>query len=121
MFIKCVTEWLDKSEEIHHDKIVYRDEKTSITFSELKQSSMCIGGRFSDFDIFKQPIIIYMGRTVRCLICFWGCAYSGNYYTPIDVNTPIGRAQKIAECLKSEYILTDREHVREAHLICPNA
>ena len=49
-----------------------------------------------------------------------GAAYSGNFYTPIDVTMPESRVQKIFETLSPAIVITDSAHLENAKLFSGN-
>ncbi len=105
---------LDKAAEKYGGKIGYEDEWESISFSQLREKAMIIGTRLlkevkSDRTI--SPIIVYMPKSVKCIVSYMGILYSGNPYVPIDNNMPLIRLQKIINSLKPGAIITDKEHV----------
>ena len=103
------------------NKIVYQDENRSITFSELVCSSKKIAMALIKEGFYKKPIVVFMDKSVKCLECFWGIIYSGNFYTPIDISMPEERIDKIVETLKPVAVISevndngDMEVARIAH------
>lgn len=110
MQIKLVTDYLDISAERYPDKIAFSDNKQEITFSELQVQAYHIAESLIHKDFFKQPVAIYLDKSVQCVAAFMGAAYSGNFYTPIDTKMPDNRIEKILETLQPKAIITDRKH-----------
>lgn len=101
-----VTYWLDESAHRYPNKFAFVDEKKSITFAELQVNANAIACRLQKKGLFKRPIAIYMEKSVDMLVAFMGVAYSGNFYSPIDVHMPEKRVMKILEILKPNLIIT---------------
>ena len=109
-----VTDYLDESARRFPDKPAFVDERRSMSFSELRQEALNIAGALVDRKLFKQPIVIYLEKSVECIAAFMGAAYSGNFYTPLDTSMPLNRINKIIETLKPSAMITDRVHEASA-------
>lgn len=83
-----VTYWLDETAARLPDKTAYADEKKEITFRELRAQARRIGGELALRGLFKKPVAIFLEKGVDVLVSFMGTAYSGNFYSPIDVDMP---------------------------------
>ena len=117
---RLVTDYLDNSAKQYPDKIAFADENRELTFSQLQSESKKIAQHLIDKSIFKSPVVVYLEKSVEVLSCFMGAAYSGNFYTPIDVTMPESRILKIMETLKPSIIITDATHKENAKLFALN-
>ena len=97
---RLVTDYLDKSSNNFPNKVAFADTKRAITFHDLQVESKKIGTSLLLNHYQKKPIAIYLDKSVECLCSFMGVAYSGNYYTDIDVSMPIERVIKIIDVKK---------------------
>lgn len=107
---RLVTDYLDASAKAFPVKTAFSDEKRAITFKELYTESRRVAQVLIDRNIFKKPVVIYLEKSVEVISCFMGAAYSGNFYTPIDVSMPQARIKKIMETLSPAIIITDSAH-----------
>lgn len=112
--MRLVTDYLDASAEKFSDKVAFADEERKITFSQLQNESYKIATALIEKDLFKKPVVILFEKNVSCIIGFMGVAYSGNFYTPIDIKMPINRINKILEILQPAIIITDKLHIEVA-------
>ena len=112
--MKTVTEYLDNSAKSYPDKIAFADENREITFSEDRAEAQNIACELIGENLFKKPVAVYMDKRVECINAFMGIAYSGNFYTCIDVNMPKDRISKIMGKLEPEVIITDKAHEEAA-------
>ena len=101
-----VTYWLDQSAERLPDKIAFADEHKEITFGQLKQQAMALATRMLEKGLFKKPVVIYLEKGVDVLVSFMGAAYSCNFYSPIDIDMPASRVNKILEVLGPALVIT---------------
>lgn len=101
-----VTYWLDGTAARFPDKTAYADEKKEVTFGELRAQARKIGGELAMRGLFKKPVAIFLEKGVDVLVSFMGTAYSGNFYSPIDVDMPGSRVDKILEVLQPVVVIT---------------
>lgn len=118
--VRLVTDYLDKSAEAFPEKIAFSDEHRSITFAQLQAEAKKVSQVFIDRGIFKAPVVIYLEKSVEVIACFMGVAYSGNFYTPIDVTMPRSRIVKILETLQPSLVITDEIHRTHAEEFAGN-
>lgn len=110
MSVRLVTDYLDLTAQRFASKTAFVDSNREITFSEVKNEALKIATELANKNIFKQPIVIYLDKSVEVLVSFMGVAYSGNFYTPIDTGMPSSRIEKIMETLNPAAIITDEAH-----------
>lgn len=104
-----VTYWLDKTADRFPDKTAFADEKKEITFRELRTQARALATQMIERKLFKKPVVIYLEKGVDVLVSFMGAAYSCNFYSPIDVEMPASRVNKILEVLQPSLVITNRE------------
>lgn len=107
--MKLVTDYLDSTVARFPEKCALVDEARQITYSELKTEASKVATKLIDMNLYKQPIIVYMDKSVEVIGSFMGVAYSGNYYSPIDIHMPAARVEKILEIFKPRAVITKRE------------
>lgn len=112
--IKLVTDYLDRSAETYREKIAFGDENRTETFGEVYDESRKIAAALIERKIFGRPVAVFMDKRVECINAMLGVAYSGNFYTVLDVHMPETRITKILEVLKPEVFVTDAEHKEQA-------
>ncbi|GMX66219.1 AMP-binding protein [Paenibacillus elgii] len=118
-----VTEYLKRSAIAYPDKIAFRDEQQSLTFSQLERQSKALACKIASAlsGKTKQPIGVYLPKGVACIVAFFASAYSGNFYTPIDTAMPKARLSKIFEALRPAAIITDAAHNEAVMEVSPNS
>lgn len=94
------------------DKVGIRDGIHAYTFSQIRSLSLEIA-----FEImskmgseFIKPIAVFLPKSADNIMCFMGILYSGNFYVPLDVKTPIERVKKIIKNLNPEAIITNKQY-----------
>ena len=101
-----VTYWLDQSAERLPDKVAFADERKEITFGQLKAQAMALATGMLEKGLFRKPVVIYLEKGVDVLVSFMGAAYSCNFYSPIDIDMPASRVNKILEVLQPALVIT---------------
>ncbi len=104
-----VTYWLDKTADRFPDKTAFADERKAVTFRQLKTQAMALATQMLQMGLFKKPVVIYLEKGVDVLVSFMGAAYSCNFYSPIDVDMPASRVNKILEVLQPALVITTKE------------
>ena len=104
-----VTYWLDRTADRLPNKVAFADEKKEVTFRKLRMQAMALATQMLQKTLFKKPVIIYLEKGVDVLVSFMGVAYSCNFYSPIDIDMPASRVNKILEVLKPALVITTAE------------
>ncbi len=104
-----VLEYLEKTVRKFPDKIAITDKDREITFSEWRECALALASCIiKKSDGAKIPILVYLPKTVDIPIAFAGILYSGNYYTPTDVNFPFEKVSSIIRCLHPQIIISNK-------------
>ena len=111
-----ITQYLEETSVKFPNKIAFTDQQNSITFSELRAKSRVLACEISRLINYKtnQPVGIYMDKSVNCIVAFMAVAYSGNFYTPLDVSMADIRLQKIIDKLEPSLIISDENNISKS-------
>ena len=110
--MSSVLDYLELSELRFPDREAYEDEKTVLTYKEICTLARSIGTGLTQYR--KQPVAVFMDKSVQCIAAFWGVVTSGNFYCPVDTEMPPDRIRIIMEVLKPAAIITDSLHREKA-------
>lgn len=113
-----VTDYLDETVVAYKDKTAFVDEGRKLTFTELWQEAHHIAGAFIERGLTRKPIAIFMDKGVSCVSAFYGVAYSGNFYTMIDVAMPDSRIRKILESFQPAAVLVTDLYAERVKSLC---
>jgi len=108
--IKLVTDYLDNTVLKYPDKIAFCDEWREISYKFFKQESLAVAMILINKRVYRKPVLTLLPKSIDNLSSFMGVAYSGNFYTPIDIDMPKDRIQKIITVLKPEVIITNKDY-----------
>ena len=117
---RLVTDYLDITVKKYPDKIAYIDQKREITFAGIYDEAINIANAIIEKGCFKQPILLFMEKSVSLVSSFLGVAYSGNFYSPIDTRMPDERVNKIIDTLDPAIVITDKAHEKQVRTIIQN-
>ena len=110
---KNILEYLEKSAQKYPDKTAFADENTSCTFKELECTGRKIGTALSRYIAPRNPIPIFMEKSVETIGAFMGAVYAGCFYVLIDTKQPASRLNQILDILKSEVIVTSEKYLKD--------
>lgn len=117
--MKNVLEWLENKTEQEKKKIAFIDPKDEISFEELEQKAKCIGTYISYMCDVRSAVGFYMEKNIDAVCGMLGAVYGGCLYSFLDTRQPESRMHQIISVLQPALILTDEEHLEEAHKLFP--
>lgn len=104
---KNVLEYLENIVHKVPEKTAYADDKTKVSFREVYSFSRAIGSYLYKQGFFKEPVVVFMGRSPNIIVAFFGVVYSGCYYVPIDEEMPRHRIELIFKDLNPRAVICD--------------
>ena len=105
-----VVQWLESTAEKFPEKIAFADEKKVYSWIELRRTVLSIAAYIEQIvPERKQPIAVYMEKSVDMLAVYLGIAYSGNFYSPIATDMPAARIEKITQTLRPRLFISTRD------------
>lgn len=108
--INNITVWLDETAEKYPNKVAFSDENKKVTFKELRNDALFLARKITEKELFKNPIAVMIEKSVDTLIAFMAVAYSGNFYTVIDIDMPESRKKKIFEILRPSLVISQKKN-----------
>lgn len=113
---RSVLEYLEETAKKLPDKTAVFDADTEITFSELRKKAIdvayCLMDRMKKK---KEPVLIYLPKTVDCIVAFMGVLYSGNFYSPTDIRFPKDKLTKVVDELCPKVIIVNSKTKQRIH------
>lgn len=95
----AVLSYLEESAVKYRDKTAFFDEKSEITFHDLRSRALSLASYIkSRVDGNRNPILVYLPKEIESIVAFMGILYSGNFYTPTDIRFP---AEKVLSVMKA--------------------
>ncbi len=117
-------ERLDSTAARLPNKIAYISETASLTFSQLRESSMRVGSYLLGIIKPRQPVAILMERDVWAVSGILGAVQAGGIAAPLDPAMPAERMLKVFETLAPACIIIDHSadstvEGLKGHISCP--
>ena len=109
MLSSCVN-FLEEQVAKNGDKVAITDSNDSMTYIEIRIKALKIGSAIGN-DLKNKPIGVFLPKSNQCVTAFMGVLYSGNFYVPIDVKSPIERLNSLIENLRPAAIVTQSKYL----------
>ncbi|CUH93123.1 amino acid adenylation domain-containing protein [Herbinix luporum] len=107
-----VLEYLENIIERVPNKTAYADDKSEVTFMEVYTRSRAIGSFLYNQGHYKEPVVVFMGKTPSAIISFYGVIYAGCFYVPIDEEMPKHRIELIFGNLNPKAVICDKDTIK---------
>lgn len=111
--IRNVLEYLEHSAEEYPDKTAFADEHGSCTYEQLVRRAEKIGTALAKRIPGRNPVPVFMEKSVDTIGVFMGAVYAGCFYTMLDIKQPGARLLQILDTLDCGYLLTSRAYEKE--------
>jgi len=107
-----VLEYFEKTVLKHKEKIAIIDNESKLTFNELEKCAkkLCFLIHIK-MNLINQPIGILLPKGANSIIAFLGTLYSGNFYVPLDIESPQKRLETIINNLEPKIIITTKKYL----------
>ncbi len=115
--ITNVLDYLDASAQRVPDKIAFGDEKTTLTFSQLRKLARSGGSFLAQRICPRQPVAVFMEKTPECLAAFFAAVSAGCFYVPLDTKMPAERVRLIFDTLHPAFVLYDAKNADTAEAL----
>ena len=109
-----VLDCLEQSSQRFGDRIAICDEWEEMTYRQYHDKAVGLAKAIIDSGLGnREPIVVYLEKSVKALAAFMGIACAGDFYSPIDIGMPKQRVEKILEVLRPRAVITSKELRRE--------
>ena len=106
---------LDEAAKKYKNKTAVIDEYDQIDFAGMQLLSRRLGTgliKTASKDAHIMPVMVFMPKSFKALICFMGAMYSANPYVPVAYDMPAERIQKIVDKFEGyAHIITDENGI----------
>lgn len=112
--MKNILEYLERAAFTSPDKIAFADPEKEITYRELVHKARGIGCSLARIaQDSRQPIPVFMGKSVDTICVFFGAVYAGCFYSLLDTRQPRSRLLDILAALEQDFIITSHTYDEE--------
>lgn len=92
------------------EKIAFADERTTVTFSQLRHMARAVGSALLCRTRPGMAVGFYMDKRVEAVAGFLGAVYAGCAYAPLNPRHPTARIARVLHALSSPVAVADRAH-----------
>lgn len=98
----------DRTVEINASKVAIADAKSTLTFSQVRNTATSIANHLVERIGEKRnvPIAIYLPKSTELITADLGVMYSCNAFMNLDTSSPVERIQKIIDNIRPAAIIT---------------
>ncbi|MCD8117076.1 MAG: amino acid adenylation domain-containing protein [Oscillospiraceae bacterium] len=119
--ITNILEYLDASAARVPDKIAFGDEKTALTFAQLREKARRAGSWLTKRIGRGLPVAVFMEKTPDCLAAFFAAVSAGCFYVPLDTKMPPDRVRLIFDTLRPALVFYDGKNAEAALALAGDA
>ena len=102
-----VLDYIDNIVQQKPDKLSFCDDNIQYTFSQTYAYMNAIGSRLLSLGASREPVLIFMRKSPREIVSFFGTIAAGCYYVPIDEEMPATRFSLIIDNCKPRFMICD--------------
>lgn len=77
-----------------------------MTFAQAVNHARVLGTALAAYGK-RRPVAVLIDRSCRCIDAMLGTLYAGDFYTVVDVHSPVDRMKEILGVLEDPIVLTD--------------
>lgn len=119
--ITNVLDYLDASAARFPDKIAFGDEKTTLTFAQLRDLARRGGTYLAGRVVPNMSVAVFMEKTPECLAAFFAAVEAGCFYVPLDTKMPAERIRLIFDTLHPAFVFYDEKNAEAAKAVAGEA
>jgi amino acid adenylation domain-containing protein len=128
-----VWQYVVQAQQRFPDKVAFAEPGGSCTYTEFRVrcerlASWLVEALGEPVRPGREPVAVFLEKSIDALTAFFACAASGNFYAPLDVQTPPSRLAAVLDTLRPTFVIT-RTGLRdaiaslapEARIVCVDA
>lgn len=109
-----VLDYLDETVKRLPEKNAFVGEDISYTFSQVYEIGKSIGSALLQKGYYKEPVVVFMRKSPKTIVTFFGIINAGCFYVPIDEEMPLTRINLIFENCSPRVMICDRDTIDAA-------
>ena len=104
---RSVLDYLEESADRFPEKIVFADNKDKVTYHDFRNQAKAVATALKEQVGLgrNQPVVVLIERKIESLLGFFGVAYSGNFYAPVDCQMPAKRIELFLDIIKPKAVI----------------
>lgn len=110
---KSIIEVLENTASRYENKTIFSMIDKSITYKDFVNDSKKVATKLIEENLSKKNVVIFIDKTINCLIGMFSSAYANACYTVVDVDSPVERIETIIKTLHPSAIITDGKNLNK--------
>ncbi len=104
---KNILQYLEEATEKHPQSIIFGDANAEITYADFSEQTRKIGSGLLSLGCERKNVVIFIDKSIHCLLGMFGAMYANACYAIIDVTSPVERITSIFRTLEPSVIITN--------------
>lgn len=104
-----VLDYFEKTVAHFPEHIVCEDRSVSMTYQQFASEAKAIGSYLCRSNETHRPVAVLTENTPQSWAAMIGAVYSGNFYVPVDAQTPFERLKSICNTLEPVAVIVDEK------------
>ncbi len=105
--MKTVLDDLARQAETRPDRVMFSDERETLTFSDVAARSDRIGTALIMRGASREPVLVFMRRGGAMIAAFFGVWKANCFYVPVDAEMGESRIRSILDRVKPRFAIAD--------------
>jgi amino acid adenylation domain-containing protein len=124
--MRNVWEYVVRAQQRFPDKIAFAEPGRACTYTEFRGQCEGLATRLvrlqgRPLGPGREPVAVLLEKRIDALAAFFACAASGNFYAPLDLQSPPARLEKILATLAPPLVITRSGLRDEVARLAPGA
>ena len=112
-----VLDYLEETAKRVPDKPAFLDDEVCYTFRQLRDHMNSVASVLIRKGYEKEPVLLYLRKSPREIVSFFGTIAAGCFYVPIDEEMPAARIRLIIENCRPRVMICQRELEEQAQAL----
>ena len=111
-----ITQWFNETVQLFGDQPAITFGSQTVSYQQLQHKACIAAQRLREYSPNVTSIMIACERSIESIALIIGAWYIGKVVIPIDVETPISRAEHVFNNSDAELLITQQHHMHFAEL-----
>ncbi len=106
-----VLDYLDETVKHYPEKCAVICEEDRITYRDLYEKTIVMANSLlAEIGEERQrPVLIFMEKSIPCIVSIYAILRTGNVYVPTDVKTPLERIKHLLDVMGSDIVISTKD------------
>ena len=109
--MRTVLEYLARQAETRPDRVMFSDERETLTVSDVAARSDSLGSALLQRGASREPILVFMQRGGAMIAAFFGVWKANCFYVPVDAEMGESRIRSILDRVRPRFAIADESAI----------